>query len=418
MAIIKKSRAVNAQSAANWRTTGLQERQAQAARSSTTFGIYMDNAATSFPKPQAVEDAILTFHREVGASAGRGAYPRAVTAGRLLDDTRKLLARLFNIRKAEQIIFTFNASDALNLAIKGIDWQPGDSAVVSMMEHNSVMRPLHTLAERKGIKIIKVKASPEGFVDPIDVAKAIEAKTKLIAIVHASNVSGTIQPIADIGDIARRKEIPFLVDAAQSAGAFPIDVEAMKIDLLAFPGHKALLGPQGTGGLYIREGLNLGTLKEGGTGSVSEHEVQPDFLPDRYEPGSHNGLGIAGWKAGLEFVLEKGVAAIRLHEERLIEQFVEGIKGIYGLSVYGPQNASGRVAVASIRLRDIPPAELSYRLYEQTGLMTRSGLHCAPGAHRAIGTFPAGTTRFSFGYFNTPQDIEQAIATLRTIAQA
>jgi cysteine desulfurase family protein len=416
MAIIKKSKAAMAQSAANWRTTGMEERQVQTVRSSPSYGVYMDNAATSFPKPPSVEEALLVFHRDIGASAGRGAYPRAVAAGRLLEDTRGLLARLFNIRRADRIIFTFNASDALNLAIKGIDWQPGDSAVVSALEHNSVMRPLHTLSERRGIKIHRVKATSEGFVDPIDVAKAIDSQTRLIALVHASNVTGTIQPVADVGEIARRKGIPFLVDAAQSAGALPIDVEAMKIDLLAFPGHKALLGPQGTGGLYIREGLELLTLKEGGTGSLSEQETQPDFLPDRYEPGSHNGLGIAGWKAGLEFVLQKGISAIRLHEENLIGQFLEGLKGIYGLESYGSSHASGRVAVSSIRFRDVPPAELSYRLYDQGGLMTRSGLHCAPGAHRAIGTYPGGTTRFSFGYFNTPQDIDQALTTLKAFA--
>jgi cysteine desulfurase / selenocysteine lyase len=375
--------------------------------------VYCDNAATSFPKPPAVEEALLSYHRDIGASAGRGAYPRAVAAGRLLDETRRLLARLFNARKPEQMIFTFNASDALNLAIKGIPWKAGDSAVVSAMEHNSVLRPLHALRERLGIKIIKVKASPEGLIDPIDLAKAIDARTRLIAVVHASNVSGTIQPVEDIGDIARRKGIPFLVDAAQSAGALPIDVEAMKIDLLAFPGHKALLGPLGTGGLYIREGLTLDTLKEGGTGSQSEQEVQPDFLPDRFEPGSHNGLGIAGWKAGLEFVLEKGVSAIRAQEEKRTQEFLDGLQDLpKKVTVYGPPDAASRVAVVPVRVGDLAPAELSHRLFEVGGLMTRSGLHCAPGAHRAIGTYPEGATRFSFGCFNTSDDVQHALAVL------
>jgi cysteine desulfurase family protein len=379
-------------------------------------GLYFDNAATSFPKPPAVEQALLSYHRDIGASAGRGTYPRAVAAGRLLDETRGLLARLFHVRKPEQLIFTFNTSDALNLAIKGIPWKAGDSAVVSMMEHNSVMRPLHALQERFGIKIIKVKASPEGLVDPIDVAKAIDARTRLIALVHGSNVSGTLQPVAEVGDIARRKGIPLLVDAAQTAGALPIDVEEMKIDLLAFPGHKALMGPLGTGALYIREGLQLETLKEGGTGSRSEREVQPDFLPDRYEAGSHNALGIAGWKAALEFVLEKGVEAIRAHEETLMDQFFNGLKDIPGLTVYGPKRADDQVAVVSMRLGELAPAEFSYRLFERGGLMTRSGLHCAPGAHQTIGTYPDGTTRFSFGYFNTPADIQHALNVLRNIA--
>jgi cysteine desulfurase family protein len=379
--------------------------------------IYLDNAATSFPKPPAVEAALLNFHHNLGASAGRGAYPRAVLTGRLLEDTRRLLGQLFNIKKTNQIIYTLNASDALNLAIKGIDWHPGDNAVVSMMEHNSVLRPLHALKNRRGIKVTKVKANAEGWVSPSDITQAIDSHTKLIALVHASNVSGTIQPIAEVGDIARRKGIPFLVDAAQTAGALPIDVEAMKIDLLAFPGHKALLGPLGTGGLYIREGIDLDTLREGGTGSQSEHDVQPDFLPDRYEPGSHNALGIAGWKAGLEYVLKQSVAQIRTHEENLTRQFIEGAAKIKNLNVYGPGQASQRIAVVSMRLDDYAPLELSHRLFERSGLMTRSGLHCAPGAHQAIGTYPLGTTRFSFGYFNTPEDVDYALAALLELAK-
>jgi cysteine desulfurase family protein len=379
--------------------------------------IYFDNAATSFPKPEGVEAGLLHFHRHLGASAGRGAYPRAVLTGRLLEDTRKLLASLFNIRKPSEIIFTFNASDALNLAIKGLDWRLGDNAVVSMMEHNSVLRPLHALKNRKGIKIVKVKANEEGLVDPIDFAKAIDSKTRLVALVHASNVTGGIQPIAEVGDIARRKGVPFLVDAAQSAGVIPIDVESMKIDLLALPGHKALLGPLGTGALYIREGLDLETLREGGTGSQSEHEVQPDFLPDKHEPGSHNALGIAGWKGGLEFLAKETIAKVRAHERRMTEQFIEGAAKIKTLKMYGPLKADRRVAVVSLRLGEFAPLELSHRLFERGKLMTRSGLHCAPGAHQAIGTYPLGTTRFSFGFFNTPQDIDTAVSVLAAIAK-
>jgi len=379
--------------------------------------IYFDNAATSFPKPPDVEAGLLDYHRHLGASPGRGAYPRAVLSGRLLDDTRKLLAILFNIPKPGQIAFALNATDALNLAIKGLDWRLGDNAVVSAMEHNSVLRPLHALKNRKGIKIIKVKANTDGIVDPIDFAKAMDSHTRLVALVHASNVSGSIQPIADVGDIARRKGIPFLVDAAQSAGALPIDVEAMKIDLLAFPGHKALFGPLGTGGLYMREGLDLETLREGGTGSQSEQEVQPDFLPDKFEAGSHNALGIAGWKSGLEYLIRETVAKVRAHEERLTAQFLEGVGKIKTLKVYGSNNAVNRVAVISVRLDDFAPLELSHRLFERGGLMTRSGLHCAPGAHQMIGSYPLGTTRFSFGYFNTPADIEMAVSVLDAISR-
>ncbi len=380
--------------------------------------IYFDNAATSFPKPPSVEKALLNFHRTIGASAGRGTYPRAMEAGRLLDDTRALLAQLFNIPTPKQIIYTLNASDALNLAIKGIDWQPGDSALVSAMEHNSVLRPLHELKARKGIDVIKVKADAQGLVRAADFAAAIQPRTRMVALVHASNVSGTLQPVGEVGKICRERDLPFLVDAAQTAGAYPIDVEALHIDLLAFPGHKALLGPLGTGGLYIREGINLLTLREGGTGSRSEFDVQPDFLPDRYEPGSHNALGIAGWKAGLEFVRSVTVSKIRQLEEALTRQFLEGAKTINGLTVFGPAQASDRVAVLPVRLNDFAPEELSRRLFDDAGLMTRSGLHCAPGAHQAMGTYPVGATRFSFGYFNNRTDVSRAISALEQLCDA
>jgi len=297
------------------------------------------------------------------------------------------------------------------------------------MEHNSVLRPLNALKRKWGIRVIKIPANAEGWVNPEDYARAIEPSAKLIALVHASNVSGTIQSIAQVGALARAKGIPFLVDAAQTAGALPIDVEAMKIDLLAFPGHKALMGPLGTGALYIREGIDLEPLREGGTGSISEHEVQPDFLPDKYEPGSHNALGLAGLKAGLEFILQlshsstsgesskikSGVEMIRAHEEALITQFIHETKSIEGLTLYGPVEAARRVAVIAVRLEGYAPLDLSQILFSSAGLMTRSGLHCAPGAHQAIGTFPVGATRFSFGYFTTKEQLHTAVLALKAV---
>jgi len=378
--------------------------------------IYFDNAATTFPKPPAVETALVDYMRQVGASAGRGAYPRAIRSGEIIEETRVLLSRLFNIPTPRRIIFTLNASDALNLAIKGIAWKAGDSAVVSAMEHNSVLRPLHALKEKIGIRVIKVPANAEGAVDPNAFAQVVDATTKLIALVHASNVSGTLQPVAEVGALARALRIPFLVDAAQTAGAFPIDVEAMKIDLLAFPGHKGLLGPLGTGALYIREGLDLQPLREGGTGSISEHEIQPNFLPDKYEPGSHNALGIAGLKAGVHFLLSTGVEKIRAHEEALTAQFLRGIQKLAPLTLYGPLDAARRVAVIPVRLKGFAPLELAQRLFDSHCLMTRAGLHCAPGAHQAIGTYPLGATRFSFGYFNTAADVQEGIAALTELA--
>jgi cysteine desulfurase family protein len=378
--------------------------------------LYFDNAATSFPKPPNVEKAILDYLRNVGASAGRGAYPRAMQSRDILDTTRQRLAQLFNISTPQRIIFTLNASDALNLAIKGIDWKPGDTAVVSAMEHNSVLRPLNALKKKIGIRVVKVAANAEGWVDPAGYAQTIDATTKLVGLVYASNVSGTIQPITEVGALARARGIPFLVDAAQAAGGLPIDVEAMNIDLLAVPGHKGLLGAPGTGALYIRDGIDLECLREGGTGSVSEHDVQPDFLPDKYEAGSHNTLGLAGLKAGVEFLLETGVANVRAHEEALISQFLKGARDIPGLTVYGPAEASRRVAVLSVRLKGYAPLELAHKLFESSGVMTRAGLHCAPGAHQAIGTYPIGSTRFSFGYFTSAQDVDAALSALTQLA--
>jgi len=386
--------------------------------STPKFEIYFDNAATSYPKPPSVERAMIDYLRNIGASAGRGAYPRAMQSRDILDNTRGALAQLFNIRTPQRIIFTLNASDALNLAIKGIDWKPGDTAVVSAMEHNSVLRPLNALKRKLGIRVVKVPANSEGWVDPAGYVKAIDASTKLVGLLLASNVSGTIQPIAEVGALARTHGIPFLVDAAQAAGGLPIDVEAMNIDLLAVPGHKGLLGAPGTGALYIRDGIDLECLREGGTGSVSEHDIQPDFLPDKYEAGSHNTLGLAGLKAGVEFLLENGVAKIRTHEETLIAQFLEGAREIPGLTVYGPLDASRRVAVLSVRLEGHAPLQLAQKLYETAGLMTRAGLHCAPGAHQAIGTYPQGTTRFSFGYFTQLQDIEAALQTMAQLTSS
>lgn len=377
---------------------------------------YCDNAATSFPKAPGVLEALVHYTKHLGASAGRGAYPRALETERLLLDTRRLLARLFGVANSSRIIFTFNASDALNLAIKGLQWRRGDRAVISAMEHNSVLRPLNELKRRVGIEVVKVPATREGGINPKDFEKAVKPRTKLLACVHASNVVGSLTPIPEIGRMARKKGIPFLVDAAQTAGAVPIDVEEMNVDLLAFPGHKALLGPLGTGGLVIHESLDLETLKEGGTGSVSEQETQPVFLPDKYEPGSHNALGIAGWKAALEYILRTGVKKIRQHEESLTAQFLKGLESDSRVILYGPKDAARRVAVVSLNMLNFAPQDLAQTLWERFGIMTRAGLHCAPGAHQTMGSYPTGAVRFSFGYATTPQDVEHALASLKKLS--
>jgi len=382
--------------------------------------LYLDNSATSFPKPEAVLEAMIRYARDVGASAGRGAYREAIQSAEIIARCRLLLARLFHAPKPESFLFTLNATDALNLAIKGL-LRPGDHAITTCMDHNSVLRPLNALRDRIGVAATFVPCDPQtGLVDPDDIRRAIGPKTRLIALVHASNVTGTVQPIAEVGRMAREREIAFVVDAAQSVGHLPIDVQALPIDAMAFPGHKALLGPLGTGVLYIRPGLEakLETLREGGTGSVSEKPYQPDFLPDRYEPGSHNAIGIAGLAAGVEYILDRGIDDLRRHEEGLSTAFMDAVEGIEHLTLYGPRRMADRVGVFSIRIAGYEPAELSAALEARFGILTRSGLHCAPLAHRTIGTYDrGGTTRFSLGPFVTRDDVARAADALADLAR-
>ncbi len=382
--------------------------------------LYLDNSATSFPKPEAVLEAMIHYARDIGASAGRGAYREAIRSAEILARCRTLLARLFHAPKPESFLFTLNATDALNLAIKGL-LRPGDHAIATWMDHNSVLRPLNALRDRIGITTTIVSCDPRtGLVDPDDICRAIEPKTRLIVVVHASNVTGTVQPIAEIGRIARERDIAFVVDAAQSVGHLPIDVQTLAVDAMAFPGHKALLGPLGTGVLYIRPGLErqLETLREGGTGSVSEKPYQPEFLPDRYEPGSHNAIGIAGLAAGVEYILDRGIDDLRRHEESLSAAFMDAIEGIDRLTLYGPRRMGDRVGVFSVRVAGYEPAELSAALEARFGILTRSGLHCAPLAHRTIGTYDGGgTTRFSLGPFVTPDDVVRAAEALAELAR-
>lgn len=382
--------------------------------------IYFDNAATSFPKPNAVHEAMMRYARQVGASAGRGAYQEAVEAGQIIQDTRQQIAQLLGAENPNYIIMTFNCTDGLVLAIKGIVTQAGDHVVTTRMEHNSVLRPLYALQEQLGIEVTYVEADPEGLVDPDDIKRAIKNNTKLIVTVHASNVSGSLQDTAVISTIARQAGIPYLLDAAQTAGHLPIDVRQIEVDMLVCAGHKGLLGPLGTGIMYIRPGMEhrIRPLKEGGTGSRSEQASQPDFLPDRFESGSHNTIGIAGLSAGVKYLQDKGLAAIRTHELKLMEAFLKGTSEVEGLKVYGPTDLRRRVGVFSVSMEGFEPAELAAVLEEQFGLLTRPGLHCAPFAHQTLGTFEAGgTVRFSTGPFNNIEDIEYATNALKQIAQ-
>jgi cysteine desulfurase family protein len=379
------------------------------------MGIYLDNAATSFPKPERVYKAMDDYLRHTGVSAGRGAYKLALAADRIVYEARSHLARLFNIKDVSRIVFTFNVTEALNLAIKGL-LKEGDHVITTSMEHNAVWRPLKRLERERGIKITVLPCPQGGSFHLRDLEEAIRPETKMIVMLHASNVTGALMPAEEVGKIARKKGIAFLVDAAQTAGAYPIDVEAMNIDLLAFTGHKGLMGPQGTGGLYIREGFEPEPLIEGGTGSESILEEQPRILPDRYEAGTQNVAGLAGLKAAVEFLLETGVENIRKKELELLEYLQEGLKSIPGLETYGPPDVTSKVGVVSFNLASVSAGELAYVLDEVYGIMVRSGLHCAPCAHRSIGTLERGTVRVSLGYFNTRDDINALLAALQDIS--
>jgi cysteine desulfurase/selenocysteine lyase len=389
---------------------------------------YLDNAATSFPKPPEVIEAVTRYACELGASPGRGAYGEAKQAGLLLDECRHHLNGLIHGEDPNHVIFTLNASDALNMAIRGVVYG-SDSAnkkphvITTWMEHNSVLRPMNELVSRGDMEQTRVPCdSVTGLVDPDEIRNAIRSNTVLIAVIHGSNVTGTLQPVAKVGAIAREHGIPLLVDAAQTVGHVPIDVQAMGIDLLAFPGHKGLLGPLGTGALYIRPGVEkqMATSREGGTGSVSDLDTQPTFMPDRFEPGSHNAPGIIGWSQGVKWIMDKGVDELWRHQRELIRVMIERLSdSMPGLRLYGPQGVKDRVGVFSIRIDGFNnPQSLSDVLEMDFGLLTRSGIHCAPLAHQTIGTAElGGTTRLSFGPFTTEEDIHYTCDSLVHICQ-
>ena len=379
--------------------------------------IYFDNAATSWPKPAVVLEAMSRFMTEVGANPGRSAHRLSVESGRVVYETREVLSQLFNVADPLRIVFGLNATEALNLALRGIV-RPGDHVVTTSMEHNSVMRPLRAL-EQAGVDVDVVECSPQGFLDPADLESAVRDNTRMISLDHASNVVGSLLPVAEAGAIAREHDILLLVDAAQSAGAFPIDMEAMRIDLLAFTGHKALFGPQGTGGLCIGERVaahEIQPLKRGGTGSRSAQEKQPGFLPDRCESGTPNTVGLAGLYAGAESVLHQGVETIRAHEVDLTRRLITGLLEIPGVVVYGSCDPEMQVATVSFNVQGMASSEVGSILDEEYETMSRVGLHCAPAAHRTIGTFPGGTVRFGLSFFNTAEEVDTAVEALREIA--
>ena len=377
------------------------------------MSIYLDNAATTFPKPEQVYLAVEHAMRGIGVAPGRGSHRQTMDANRMVFEARESLASLFGIGDSSRVVFTHSATEALNLAVIGL-LVPGDHVVSSRMEHNSLVRPL-TLAEKRGVKVTWVPGNGSGLLDWKQVHRAIRHDTRLVAVSHCSNVTGAIQPIEEIGAITRKSGVLLLVDAAQSAGTVPIDVKEMKIDLLAAPGHKGLYGPQGTGFLYIAEGIELRPLIVGGTGGFSSLDEQPEELPERFESGTLNTPGIAGLKAGVEFVASTGVAAIREKEASLVAQLLQGITKFPGVVHYSPQSEALRGGVVSFSVAGHDPAEIGYRLDSEFRIAVRVGLHCAPQAHRTIGTYPQGTIRVSPGYFNSNQDMDIFLRALRNI---
>jgi cysteine desulfurase / selenocysteine lyase len=368
------------------------------------MSIYLDNAATSYPKPEAVYQAVMHAMREIGASPGRGGHRRSLEAGRIMFQAREAAARLFCAPDSSRMLFTHSATEALNMALRGT-LAAGDHVITSSMEHNSLVRPLHLL-EKQGVALTIVQAGPDGVIDPDDVRHALTPRTRMIAIGHVSNVSGTIQPIELVSAIAHEAGALFLLDAAQSAGCLPIDVVASAIDLLAVPGHKGLYGPQGTGLLYVAAHVPLTPLLAGGTGTSSTAEEQPDSMPDGYEAGTHNLPGIAGLKAGMEFVMEQGVAAIGEHERGLVTYSMELLRGLPRVTLHTPADPALRGAVLSFTIAGTDPATVAFDLDRRFDIAVRAGLHCAPRAHRTLGTFPGGTVRMSPGWFTTREDID------------
>ena len=379
--------------------------------------IYFDNAATSWPKHPCVTDAMANFLNNIGANPGRSGHRLAIESGRIVYNTREAVADLFNATDPLRVVFGHNVTEALNLALQGL-LQPGDHVITSSMEHNSMMRPLRIL-EQKGIELTVAQCTPEGFLDPELVKKAIRPNTTMIALNHGSNIVGTLLPIAEVGQIARDHDLLFLVDTAQTAGAYPIDMLGDCIDLLGFTGHKSLYGPMGTGGLIFGDRVDvtkLKPIKTGGTGSESGAEKQPNFLPDMCESGTPNTVGLAGLNASIQWVFEEGIDNIRSHEMALTQQLIDGLRDIPNVKIYGGLDANKQTATVSFNIVGMEPSEVGFRLDEEHEILCRVGLHCTPVSHRTIGTFPDGTVRFGMGAFNTVDEVNTAVSAVRKLA--
>jgi cysteine desulfurase family protein len=384
----------------------------------TNKRIYLDNSATSWPKPEAVYDAVDHYQREIGAPNGRSGYSHAQESNRIVDRARRGVATLIGARDPSQVVFGFNCTDVLNMAIRGVV-RPGDHIVTTVCEHNSVLRPLRALSEEANVEVTYVPCDGQGYVSPDDVRTALRPDTRLVAINHASNVTGCLQPIDEIGRIVRESRALYLVDAAQSMGHVPLDVRNFEVDLMAAPGHKGLLGPLGTGVLYMRTGIEreLKSFRCGGTGTQSDEDRQPDVLPDKYEPGNHNLPGLAGLAAAMDFLRTETVEAIHEHHTKLVARLLDGFQQIEAVHIHGPLSTANRTSVVSITVDGYAPQELGAALESAFGLQCRAGFQCAPRMHEALGTTAGGgTLRFSPGYATTIEEIDLAISALQEVA--
>lgn len=380
--------------------------------------LYLDNAATTYPKPPEVYSAVLNYMVNIGANPGRGGHSSSLEGSRIVYRCREALMNLFNFDKPENVIFTSNITASLNILIKSVI-KDGWHVITTSMEHNSVLRPLSSINNTKNIELDILPCSSEGILDINFFKSKIKSNTKLVVISHSSNVVGAIQPLEEIGRICKQNNIYLIIDSAQTAGVIPIDFYSMSLSALAFTGHKGLLAPQGIGGFLISDALNneASAFIEGGTGSLSESIVQPNFLPDKFESGTMNTPAIAGLLEGINYINREGILSIKQREQDLTRLFIEGLNNIKSIVVYGTKNTDNMTSTISINSTLINNAELGYRLDNEFGIMTRTGLHCAPLAHKTIGSFPDGTLRFSFGAFNDEKDIDYALSSLNKIIE-
>ncbi len=375
--------------------------------------IYLDNAATTIQKPQAVIDAVVSAMCSMG-NAGRGVNDASLGAARVIYETREKLNRLFHGENPKQIAFTSNSTESLNIAIKGT-LAPGDHVITTALEHNSVLRPLYEL-EETGVELTIIDSDRQGRIHYADFQREIRENTKAIVCTHGSNLTGNLVDLRQVGHIAAERELLFIVDASQTAGVFPIDVQEMKIDVLCFTGHKGLLGPQGTGGLYVRPGLAVRPLKSGGSGVQTYSKSHPSEMPTALEAGTLNGHGIAGLGAAADYLLETGIDTVRAREQELMWRFYEGVKDIPGVIIYGDFTSRERCPIVTLNIRDYDSSEVSDELLITYNISTRSGGHCAPLAHRALGTAEQGAVRFSFSHYNTEKEVDTAIRAVEELA--